>query len=176
MLSWQTRSSNFFDCVRGKFWLKLADLFFQGALPNSLILCTSSKNFSSRAHTHSSKHCTVGNTNDISGVRVLKKCSAWQTQVYFFVPVSTNHLSLLSSYPDRVFQPSTQRSRCRTFKSLDTMHFRLTHRMGTFFVPCNFSFGFTCSHHKLFILLLCSFFYFMQFFIYFYAGDWFVIG
>ena len=124
----------------------------------------------------SSKHCTVGNTNDISGVRVLKKCSAWQTQVYFFVPVSTNHLSLFSGYSDRVFQPSTQRSRCRTFKSLDTMHFRLTHRMGTFFVPCNFSFGFTCSHHKLFILLLCSFFYFMQFFIYFYASDWFVIG
>jgi hypothetical protein len=32
-------------------FIKLDDLLFKGAEPNSLILCTSSKKFSSRAHT-----------------------------------------------------------------------------------------------------------------------------
>ena len=50
-----------------------------------------------------------------------------------FCAGGSNLSFLFSGYQYRVFEPSTQRSCCCTFKSFNTMHFVITHRMDDVF-------------------------------------------
>ena len=90
-----------------------------------------------------------------------------------FCAGGSNFSFLFSGYQYRVFEPSTQRSCCCTFKSFNTMHFVITHRMDDVFYAMQLFFLLHLSSSHTIYFLHCFLIYVLVFLSFFnFNADW----